>query len=239
MGHRLFLPAPLHIGEVRTLDAERGHYISRVLRLKHGDSFSCFDGSGQEFVAEVAAARGKSVTVQIGALLRIQPQPPATLHLAIGWLKGQAMDTVVQKATELGVSELWPIAASRSNVRISPQRTAGRLAHWRKIATHAAEQSARLQVPTVHEPVTLAEYLDTNQTLDTVMLHPGHEPMDTDLPHGALALLVGPEGGWTADELAAGIAAGASVHGLGELVLRAETAPIAALACVHQLRGWR
>ena len=239
MGHRLFLPAPLQSGEALILDTERGHYIARVLRLKRGDRFSCFDGTGQEFAAEVANARGKSVTVQIGELLRAETQPPVSLHLAIGWLKGQAMDTVVQKATELGVSELWPVAANRSNVRISAQRTAGRLTHWRKIATHAAEQSARLQVPSVHQPITLADYLAADPTLPKVMLHPGHEPMGADLPRGALALLVGPEGGWTADEVAAAIAAGASVHGLGELILRAETAPIAALACVHQLRGWR
>jgi 16S rRNA (uracil1498-N3)-methyltransferase len=239
MAHRLFLPPSLRAGEARTLSAEHGHYLTRVLRLKPGAEVACFDGTGREFDARLSEASGKTVRLQIEALVRSEPQMPPPLHLALGWLKGQAMDTVTQKATELGISDFWPITASRSNVKINRQRTAGRVEHWQKIACHAAEQSTRLFVPTVHEPISLVEYLQLHTSVPKIMLHPGHPPMGTELPHTPLALLVGPEGGWTASEVDAARAAGASVHGLGEWILRAETAPLAALAGIRQLWSWR
>jgi 16S rRNA (uracil1498-N3)-methyltransferase len=201
MAHRLFLPPSLRAGEARTLSAEHGHYLTRVLRLKPGAEVACFDGTGREFDARLTEASGKTVRLQIEALVRSEPQMPPPLHLALGWLKGQAMD--------------------------------------QKIACHAAEQSTRLFVPTVHEPISLVEYLQLHTSVPKIMLHPGHPPMGTELPHTPLALLVGPEGGWTASEVDAARAAGASVHGLGEWILRAETAPLAALAGIRQLWSWR
>lgn len=239
MGHRLFLPPPLCTGAVQTLSAEAGHYIARVLRLKPGARLLCFDGAGHEFDAELLPTTSKSIELMVGDLVRAQVAPPPILHLAMAWLKGQAMDTVAQKATELGISDLWPITAIRSNVKINRQRTTGRVEHWRKIAAHAAEQSERLFVPTVHEPVSLAEYLEANPSLAKVLFHPGHQPMAGELAYAPLALLIGPEGGWTTEEVAAATRQGAAIHGLGQRILRAETAPLVALACVHQLWGWR
>ena len=221
------------------LNTQRSHYVSHVLRLRPGAELICFDGTGQEFNAILQTSKGKLASLVVGKLTRTPAQPSPALHLAVGWLKGQAMDTVMQKATELGASDLWPVTATRSNVKISPQRTASRLEHWQKIATHAAEQSARLFVPTVHEPVSLTGYLGAHPDLTKVLLHPGYPPLKANLAYAPLALLVGPEGGWTDEEIATATSAGATPHGLGERILRAETAPLAALACIHQLWGWR
>ena len=237
MGHRLFVPE-ISAGQQHTLDAARSHYLTRVLRLKTGDTVTCFDGSGSEYEATVSGSAGKAAALTFGALIG-HHGPPLPLHLALGWLKGRAMDTVTQKATELGITDLWPITAARSNVRINASRTTGRVAHWQKIAIHASEQSNRAFVPTVHEPTDLSSYLAATASLPKFILQPGSSPLNPDLPRQALALLVGPEGGWTEDELRHARAAGAVAWGLGDWILRAETAPLAALAGIRQLWGWR
>ena len=237
MTHRLYLAPPLASGTTRLLDADANHYLTRVLRLRSGAPLVCFDGQGKEFAGTVER-QGKTMAIAVGALQQEQ-QPPPALHLVLAWLKSQAMDNAVQKATELGISDFWPLLATRSNVKIDAKRTRGRLDHWRKVAIHACQQSERLFVPTVHEPVDLEAWLAANQELHIILLAPGAPPITAPQEPSPLALLVGPEGGWTEAETALAQQHGALSGGLGRWVLRAETAPLASLASVRHSWGWR
>ena len=239
MSRRIYLEASLRPGETVRLDPENAHYLTRVMRLKAGEALRCFDGAGREHAARLADATGRSCFIEIAEELRIAQEPSPRLHLAQAWLKGQAMDSVIQKATELGVTDIWLIEAMRSNVKIDAKRAAGRLQHWRGVARSATEQSERLFLPRLHDPRRLEALLNEPPCERLILLDPGAAALPGVLPHESLALLVGPEGGWTDQERQLCEAAGAHRHGLGELVLRAETAPIAALAAVRQSWGWR
>jgi 16S rRNA (uracil1498-N3)-methyltransferase len=239
MNQRLFLAPPLAAGAERTLDSDDSHYLVRVLRLKPGAQLHCFDGEGHEWAAQLTHANTRASVVTIGALARSAEPPDPQIHLAQGWLKGQAMDQTVQKATELGVTDLWPITALRSNVKIDARRAEGRMRHWQRIARSAAEQSGRLYLPTLHSPRSLEEFLRQRPCDNLLFFEPGCEPLPKDLAPQSLALMIGPEGGWTPEECDLAKLAKANLHGLGDLVLRAETAPLAVLAAVRHGWGWR
>lgn len=238
--HRLYLPEVCAADAELALDADRSHYLTRVLRLKAGAEIACFNGQGQEWLAELSTASHKHARLHVSELLRREPATEAELHLAVGWLKGGAMDTVVQKATELGASAIWPIQAERSNAgQGAADRVSGRVGHWQRVAISACEQSQRLFLPTIHQPLGLADFLTQSAPGTRLFLDPGQPPLPMNLPRGTLYLLVGPEGGWTDAERTLATTAGCTPCGLGDLVLRAETAPLAALAAVRQSWGWR
>ena len=239
MSRRIYLEASLEPGETVRLDSENAHYLTRVMRLKAGDAVRCFNGTGREHAARLTEAKPRSCSIEIAEELRKAQEPSLRLHLAQGWLKGQAMDSVIQKATELGVTDIWLIEATRSNVRIDARRAAGRLQHWRGVARSASEQSERLFLPKVHGPRRLEALLNEPPCERLILLDPGAAALPGALAYESLALLVGPEGGWTEPERQLCEVAGADRYGLGEFVLRAETAPIAALAAVRQSWGWR
>lgn len=238
MSQRLYLAPELVAGATRTLDSDDSHYLARVLRLKAGAALRCFDGSGGEWDARLSTSSTKASVITLGELVRSDPEPQRRMHLAQGWLKGQAMDQTVQKATELGISDFWPVVATRSNVKLDDARTRNRGRHWQRIARAAAEQSERLFLPVVHEPRKLEDFLAAAPCDQLLFLEPGCDPLPSVLPERSLALLVGPEGGWTAEECKMARAAGAGLYGLGKLVLRAETAPLAALAAIRHGWGW-
>lgn len=239
MNQRLYLSPPLSVGVERTLDSEDSHYLVRVLRLKPGAHLRCFDGEGSEWAAQLTRSSTRASVVRVAELVRCEGPCELQLHLAQGWLKGPAMDQTVQKATELGISDFWPISAARSNAKIDDARAHGRMRHWQRIARSATEQSERLYLPRLHAPRGLSEFLGRPPCPKLLFLQPGCEPLPTNLPRQALALLVGPEGGWTPDECNMARHANADLHGLGSLILRAETAPLAALAAVRHGWGWR
>jgi len=239
MKHRLYLPGPLETGQAVALLQDRAHYLTRVLRLRRGSELLCFDGRGTAWRAEVADDRTKSATLRLTEVAERQPEPEPRLHLVQGVLKGGAMDQVVQKATELGATDIWPVQAARSNVPDDQARRQRRLAHWQRIIESACEQCGQLHLPMLHDPMDLAGFLQARPDARLLMLSPGSPVLPLSLPEGPLALLIGPEGGWDDRELSIGEAQGAALQGLGNLVLRAETAPLAALAAVRHGRGWR
>lgn len=241
MSQRLYLPEVPAAGERATLDKDRSHYLLRVLRLTDGAEFFCFDGRGSQWRVRITATDGRRVTLEALALDR-QENVAAELILAQGWLKGGAMDTVVQKATELGVSRIIPLITERCNVHLHGERLAQRLIHLQRIAISASEQSGRLYVPEVSEPQPFTGLLASSpptperRTLMLDLDSPALEAGDRPSP---LLLLIGPEGGWSDAERTQARAAGIIACGLGELTLRAETAPLAALAAIRHSWGWR
>jgi 16S rRNA (uracil1498-N3)-methyltransferase len=234
---RVQLP-PERIGPARAeLTPGALHYLRDVLRLAPGDAVELFDGLGAAWAATVAPG---FTARELGVRREVARGGPA-LHLLFALAKGEKVDLVVQKATELGVARLVPFAAERSVVRLDADKGAERAERWRRIAGEAARQCGRADVPEVAEPSTLAEALAAVPPgAALLVLHgPGGTPLPALPLEGAstLAAVVGPEGGLTDAEVAACEAVGARRAALGPRTLRAETAAIAVVALLQGLAG--
>src|SRR5437762_3308990 len=160
---RVYVDAPLATGTRVTLQGAAASHVTRVLRLRVGEALTVFNGSGGEYAASIEHAHGGRVAVAIGERRAIECESPLTLTLAQGVSRGERMDLVVQKATELGASGLVPVLAQRSVVRLTAQQAARRLNHWRAIAIDACEQSGRNRLPAIAVPVPLEDFLRGNR----------------------------------------------------------------------------
>ena len=166
-----------------------------------------------------------------------QVESPLAIHLGQGLSRGERMDWAIQKATELGVTEITPIMSERCEVRLKDERADKRLAHWRQVAISACEQCGRSRVPVIHPPVLLSDWIKTTEADLKLVLHPVSEPLASHAKPSRLAFLIGPEGGLTDNEIDLAQAAGYQPARLGPRVLRTETAPVVALAVAQQLWG--
>jgi 16S rRNA (uracil1498-N3)-methyltransferase len=242
---RVHVAAPLTSGTRITLEGNAASHITRVLRLRVGAALVLFDGSGGEYEASIDKAHGGAVTVAIGEHRAIERESPLALKLAQGVSRGERMDLVVQKATELGVTHLVPVLTERSVVRLTAQQSDRKVNHWRAIAIAACEQCGRNRLPSVAAPVALATFLRGEESAGAaghtrLLLSPEGTATLKDLRRpgsNALTVLIGPEGGLTDEEEQAAVAAGFSAVRLGPRVLRTETAAIAALALLQREAG--
>ena len=233
---RFFIDAPLSLGQHELPEAQ-AHYIGRVLRHAAGDAVQLFDGSGQEYLGELIEVGKKAVRVELREQLAGQAESPLRIHLGQGLSRGERMDWAIQKATELGVSEITPIVSERCEVRLKDERADKRLAHWRQVAISACEQCGRSVLPVIHAPITLAEWQGHVQAELKLVLHPVAAPLESHTRPHSLAFLIGPEGGLSETEVEQAKAAGFHAARLGPRVLRTETAPVVALAVAQQLWG--
>jgi len=233
---RFFIDAPLSIGEHELPEAQ-AHYIGRVLRMAVGDAVQLFDGSGTEFRATLSEVGKKQVRVQVTEGFAGMAESPLQIHLGQGLSRGERMDWAIQKATELGVTQITPIISERCEVRLKDERAEKRQAHWQQIAVSACEQCGRSVVPVVNPPMTLADWLKATQADLKLVLHPVAEPLVSHAKPASLAFLIGPEGGLNDAEVAQAQDAGFHAARLGPRVLRTETAPVVALSVAQQLWG--
>ncbi|WP_434679177.1 16S rRNA (uracil(1498)-N(3))-methyltransferase [Pseudomonas sp. R1-18] len=233
---RFFIDAPLSLGEHELPEAQ-AHYIGRVLRMTEGDALQVFDGSGTEFRGTLLEVGKKRVRVQLDDSFAGQPESPLRIHLGQGLSRGERMDWAIQKATELGVSEITPIVSERCEVRLKDERAEKRQAHWQQVAVSACEQCGRSVVPIIHSPVPLADWLKRTEADLKLVLHPVAEPLTSHDKPDTLAFLVGPEGGLNDAEVEQAKDAGFHAARLGPRVLRTETAPVVALSVAQQLWG--
>ena len=233
---RFFIDAPLSLGQHELPEAQ-AHYIGRVLRHAAGDAVQLFDGSGQEYLGALIEVGKKAVRVELREQLAGQAESPLRIHLGQGLSRGERMDWAIQKATELGVSEITPIVSERCEVRLKDERADKRLAHWRQVAISACEQCGRSVLPVIHAPVSLAEWQAHVQAELKLVLHPVAAPLESHARPHNLAFLIGPEGGLSEAEVEQAKAAGFHAARLGPRVLRTETAPVVALAVAQQLWG--
>jgi 16S rRNA (uracil1498-N3)-methyltransferase len=238
MKHRLYHPPPIAAGALLTLERDRAHYLTHVLRLRRGTHLEVFDGAGRAWRATLTGADRRSATLAIGELIAEVPLPEPELHLVQGLLKGTAMDTVVQKATELGATDIWPVLAERSNVPGDAERLTRKHEHWQRVIESAAEQCGALHLTRLHEVRTPAEFWDSAPQARHLFLQPGARELPLDIPRESLVLMIGPEGGWSESELATALVHDVCCVGLGQRVLRAETAPLAVLGAVRHSWGW-
>jgi 16S rRNA (uracil1498-N3)-methyltransferase len=238
---RVYVDAPLAAGTRVILEGNAASHVTRVLRLRVGEALTLFNGAGGEYAASIEAARGGRLTVAVGEPRTVERESPLTLTLAQGVSRGERMDLVVQKATELGVSAIVPLFTERSVVRLGAQQAERKLNHWRAIAIAACEQSGRNRLPKVAPPVSLADVLRSGADREggRLLLSPGATSRLDALPRPAtsVTVLIGPEGGLTNAEQEAAVAAGFLPVRLGPRVLRTETAAIAALALLQREFG--
>ena len=235
---RFFIDAPLSLGQHELPEAQ-AHYIGRVLRHAAGDAVQLFDGSGQEYLGALIEVGKKAVRVELREQLAGQAESPLRIPLGQGLSRGERMDWAIQKATELGVSEITPIVSERCEVRLKDERADKRLAHWRQVAISACEQCGRNVVPEVRMPMELDAWLAEETRELKLNLHPRAPYSINTLPipeHG-VRLLIGPEGGLSSDEIARTVQEDFKEMLLGPRVLRTETAPVVALAVAQQLWG--
>ena len=232
------MDVPLAPNSSLTLDPDRSHYLCRVLRQRRGDHVMLFCGDGDGYDAQIDDADARACAVRVGSAVTTERAPLLRLHLAQSMIKGDRLDFVLQKATELGVTDVWLIETQRTEVHVEGPRVTRREAHWRRILESASEQCGRLRIPALHAPVALADLLDAPPAMQIFLLDPGATPLDAPPALENTLLLVGPEGGFSEAERAASLARGARSMGLGSLILRADTAPVAALAVLRQAWCW-
>ena len=235
---RFYCPTPLVTGLVLSLPAGAARHV-QVLRLQPGDVITLFNGEGGEFDATVTRMGRSDVDVEVGAHHAVEREADRAVHLLAGITANERMDWLVEKATELGVASITPLVAERSVLKLKGERAEKKLSHWQGVAVAAAEQCGRNRVPTVHPAVTLTEWVKQAPPGErwVLSLSEGTQSLAqmqgqaASLPMAPVTVLSGPEGGLSPTEEAAALAAGFAPVTLGPRVLRAETAPLAVLAC--------
>lgn len=233
---RIHCSTALAPGQTLELPAGAARHV-QVLRLQPGEALTLFDGSGGEYAATVTRMGRSTVEVQVGAHMPVEREAAREVHLALGMPANERMDWLVEKAAELGVASLQPLQTERSVLRLQGERAEKKRAHWRSIAVAACEQCGRNRVPDIHEVRSLAAWLRTSPrgTGLLLSLQPDSQPLAacaSRLGGGAIIFLSGPEGGLVPQEEVAALAAGFLPVTLGARTLRAETAPLAALAAL-------
>jgi 16S rRNA (uracil1498-N3)-methyltransferase len=239
--NRLLVPGAA-AGEL-TVDGPRFHYLSRVLRLAAGDALEVFDGQGRAFDARLVSLAESSARLALGPG-RDAPRPRA-LTVVQGLPKGDKLELVLQKGTELGVAAFVPAACARSVVKLDEKAAAARVVRWQRIAEEAARQCGRADVPPVAAPAPLADAVARLEATHAVfVLDEAERAVSLSQAFAGLkdarrpvALVVGPEGGLDRAEVDALVARGATPVSLGRLVLRTETAALAAVAVLRHLDG--
>lgn len=240
MNPRFHCPVPLVPGASLDLPEEAAHHAVRVLRMKEGDRLRLFDGRGGEWTARIDRLKPHPHVVLETFDDRLT-ESPLMVTLAQSLPSGDKMDWVVQKAVELGVAAIQPVAARRSVIRLTGEKAERRARHWQGVAISACEQSGRSVVPEVAPVLDLPQYLalPARENELRLVLAPGAEVRLRDLPPspGPVTLLIGPEGGFEEDELLMARSAGFRSLGFGPRILRTETAGLAAIAALMALWG--
>jgi 16S rRNA (uracil1498-N3)-methyltransferase len=237
---RVYVDAPLEPGTRVTLEGSAASHVTRVLRLRVGESLTLFNGKGGEHAASIDKSHGGEVALLVGEHHPIERESPFPITLAQGVSRGERMDLVVQKSTELGVSRLVPVLTERSVVRLDAQQANRKSKHWRAIAIAACEQCGRNRLPEVGLPAQLRELLrEPAGDRARLLLSPDAARRIEDVPRPAngVTVLIGPEGGLSEEELGHAQAAGFTAVHLGPRVLRTETAAIAALTLLQREFG--
>lgn len=236
---RVFTTQQLDVGSFIDLDKGAARHLISVLRMGAGQTLILFNGQGGEFSAELVEAKKDRATAKITGFTEADRESPLQLNLGIGISRGERMDWIVQKATELGISQISPIFSSRCEVKLKGERLDKRIQHWQQVAISACEQSQRNSVPTINRAVDLEQWLTSCDSSLKLVLHHRtekriHEMTNTD---NSISILVGPEGGLSDMEIEQAMAQKFQPLAMGPRVLRTETAPLAAISIIQSIWG--
>jgi 16S rRNA (uracil1498-N3)-methyltransferase len=254
MARRRFYASPDEInGSAIRLSRDESHHLTRVLRLNVGEEVFVFDGCGREYRCSFIAFEHSCARLEISETLFDKSESMINITLAQALAKGEKFDLIVQKATELGASAIVPLVTAHTDVKLSDERSEKRLERWRRISLEAMKQCGRRRLVEIAPPLTLKEYLDVFQAQDTA-------PSDLKIPRtllifserggtsitdalarsvdkSAIIALIGPEGGWSDEELALLDERGARAVTLGPRVMRTETAAVVAVTLIQHILG--
>jgi 16S rRNA (uracil1498-N3)-methyltransferase len=248
---RVYVETVLTPGAVVELPRETASHLAKVLRARSGDSLILFGGDGCEYAGAVESVRGSRVTASVGDGAEVDRESPLAITLVQCVPRGDRMDFIVQKATELGVTRIVPVLSQRSVVRLDAAQAESKAAHWRAVVVNACEQCGRNRLPAIAAPVPLIEYLGSSAAAGAGTPAAGAPAarfvLEPDLEAAAapaaletaahIAVAVGPEGGFGDEELEAFRIAGFRKLWLGPRILRTETAAIAALTWLQTRFG--
>jgi 16S rRNA (uracil1498-N3)-methyltransferase len=238
---RICVFATLACGDEVLLPPQSGEHLARVLRLERGHPLLLFNGNGRDYRAEISQLGKRAVSARVlddGVI--VDRESPLRLTLAQGIARGEKMDLIMQKATELGVSRIVPLITERTEVKLDAERSARRLAHWQAVIAGACEQSGRSILPRLEAPVRLSNWAATlaDGAGLRLSLDPQAQTATRDLPEFSEAtLVVGPEGGLSDQDLNLLDQAGFQGLKLGPRVLRTETAGLAAITALQAIHG--
>lgn len=219
------------------LEQKVAHHLIHVLRLSIGNQFIIFNGEGGEYLAEIQSISKKTVTVHINKFIEKDIESSLKIHLAQGIPRGEKMDFILQKAVELGIDEFTPLFTQRCNVKLASERIEKRMQHWQGVIIAACEQSGRTYIPRLNTPTPYQQWLATCSF--GFVLHPHAHSKLSQLtrPNGKIAIVIGPEGGLSEDEVAQAEKKGFHRLCLGPRILRTETAPLAAITALQCFWG--
>ncbi len=235
---RIYISQDLIVGEKLSLPEDSSHHIQHVLRLKAGDKLRLFNGQGGEHPSNIIGASRHRVEVHIGELIVTDCESSLDITLGISILKRDAMSAALQRATELGVSKIIPVITANSAV--SNKQVQKREQQWRLIVQSSCEQSGRDQLPSITGAYTFDKWLEKTSGHDLNLLaslSSSHRLSEIDAKPESIGLLIGPEGGLTADEETRAIGSGFAAIRFGGRILRAETAPAALLSLLQYRWG--
>lgn len=227
--------------ETVEIDANAALHIVKVLRMKKGFQLKLFNGDGYYYDAELTLVDRRNVHASISSRVACESESLLDTHLAIVMSRGDRMDYAIQKATELGVNRITPLTSERCEVKLDDEREDKRIKRWQQVAISACEQCGRASIPCINPVVSLDQFLSEPQTpgeLSLVLHHRDTQDLTSIQPAPSkVNLLVGPEGGLTAEEIDRAKQQGFKACTLGPRVFRTETAPVAALAVIQWLWG--
>ena len=238
---RVHVDTPLGAGRTIDLPEDAAGHLARVLRLGVGDRCVLFNGDGHDYPARLLEVGKRTVRVEVERGMPVENESPLRVTLLQSVARGEKMDLILQKATELGVAAVHPAWSQRSEVKLDGARAGKRLAHWRSVVTSACEQSGRARVPEVPAPVALSQALAALPTPSLrLILDPEGTRALSHLQAGAdrpVVVAIGPEGGWSPLDLEQLRANGFEGMRLGPRILRTETAGLAVLAALQACYG--
>lgn len=236
---RIHHPAPLVVDTQIQLETDATNHVANVLRLKANHPIVLFNGDGNEYSAELIEVQKRKVLVQVDAKLGISVESPLAIHLGQGVSRGDRMDLVLQKSTELGVAEITPLLTERCGVKLDPQRWQKKLQQWQKILISACEQCGRNQLPKLNPPVQISEWLQQSTPQLRLTLSPTAETQlrNLNVPKDGVRLLIGPEGGLTEQEVYQSEENGFNSIKMGPRILRTETAAITVISALQAQFG--
>jgi len=235
---RFYEPQTLTAGTTITLADSNTQHVARALRMRPGEQVILFNGDGNESLATLTNIAKRSVEAEINEVSLPQRISPLQIQIGQSLSRGERMDYAIQKATELGMSGMTPLFSERCEVKLNSDRQEKRQRHWQQIAISACEQSLRCDVPEITAPEQLKDWISSVEAdLKLVLHHHTEQPLGDFQSPQSIALLVGPEGGLTEEEVSLALEQGFKPVAFGPRVFRTETAPVAALSVLQYLWG--
>jgi len=241
--NRFYHSKPININETIVMDNFAAHHALKVMRLKINDQLILFNGDGSDFTGQVIRISKRQVEVSIKSKKNIKNESNLKVILLQALTSSEKMDLIIQKTTELGISEIQPIICERSIVKIKNEKIEKKLSHWRQVSIAACEQCGRAKIPTIHKPENIIKYLEKitdSDKITKIILSPEATKSLDNVTHNMkrnIIVLIGPEGDFTKQELDFSIQKGFSPIKIGPRILRTETAPMCILSILQYKYG--